>query len=188
MLWLTDRAPDVRTAALVLGRYPPDGRIYRLALRRVDLRRTNFYHGTLINVDLGDSNLADCYAADVRWQRCRFRNTDLRKMSLMGAALNESDFTGAYLQEANLEGATLRQANLSRASLRGANLRDADLRDANLNQADLSGADLSGAQLRRSGGQCPGRSSDELAHRLHPLSTQLRAAAGRIRRPHIFGR
>ena len=123
MLWLTGRAPDVRTAILALGRYPTDYRDYRLALRRVDLRRTNFYHGTLINVDLGDSNLAGCYAAGVHWEMCRFRNTDLRKTRLMLAKLDESDFTGAHLQAADLEGATLRNANLSNASLRGANLR-----------------------------------------------------------------
>ena len=43
MLWLTDRAPDVRTAVLALGRHPRDSRDQPLALRRVDLRRTNFY-------------------------------------------------------------------------------------------------------------------------------------------------
>jgi hypothetical protein len=68
MLWLTDRAPDVRTAVLVLGRHPHEEREHRLPLRRVDLRRTNFYHGTFIKVDLGDSNLAACAAAGVHWE------------------------------------------------------------------------------------------------------------------------
>ena len=152
MLWLTDRAPDVRTAILVLGRHPHDQNDQHLALRRVDLRRTNFYHGTLINVDLTDSNLAACYAAGVQWKMCRFRNTDLRKTRLNGAILDQSDFVwahlqGANLEGANLEGATLREADLSNACLYVANLRDADLRDANLTEADLRGADLSGARL-----------------------------------------
>jgi pentapeptide repeat protein len=147
MLWLTDRAPDVRTAVLVLGRYPHEQREHRLPLRRVDLRRTNFYHGTLIKVDLGDSNLAASAAAGVHWERCRFWNTDLRKTQLKGATLDHSEFNGAHLHGANLAGASLREANLSDASLRGANLRDADLRGANLTRADLSGADLSGARL-----------------------------------------
>lgn len=152
MLWLTDRAPDVRTALLVLGRYPRDHIDQRLALRRVDLRRTNFYRGTLINFDLADSNLAACWAADVHWESCRFRDTDLRKTVLIRAKLNRSNFPGAYLQEADLqeaslEGSVLLGADLSDASLRGANLRDADLRGSNLTRADLRGADLTGAHL-----------------------------------------
>ena len=147
MLWLTDRAADVRTVVLVLGRYPHEWREYRLPLRRVDLRRTNFYHGTLIKVDLGDSNLAASAAAGVRWESCRFWNTDLRKTQLKEAILDQSEFIGAHLQGANLPGASLREANLTDASMRGANLRDADLRGADLTRADLSGADLSGARL-----------------------------------------
>jgi len=137
MPWLTDRAPDVRSAVLVLGRYPHDEHDRRMALRRVDLRRTNFYAGTLINVDLAYSNLTACLAGGVHWELCRFFRTDLRKTELIGATLDRSDFAEAHLQEANLEGATLR----------GANLRDADLRDSNLNRADLRGADLTGAHL-----------------------------------------
>jgi hypothetical protein len=147
MLWLTDRAPDVRTAVLVLGRYPHERREHHLPLRRIDLRRTNFYGGTLINVDLTDSNLAACYAVGVRWERCKLSNVDLRKTRLKGAALDQSDFRRAHLQEADLTGASLRKADMSDASLRGANLRSADLRDAQLTGADLSGADLSGADL-----------------------------------------
>lgn len=147
MLWLTDRAPDVRTAVLVLGRHPRDPHDQRLALRRVDLRHTNFYHGTLINIDLADSNLAACYASEVHWELCRFSNADLRKTDLIRAVLDRSSFRGAHLQDAQLEGASLRGADLSNASLRGANLRNADLRDSNLTKADLSGADLSGARL-----------------------------------------
>lgn len=145
--WLTDRAPDVRTAVLVLGRYPRNEHDQRLAVRRVDLQRTNFYGGTLINVDLAYSNLAGGLAAGVHWEMCRFFRTDLRKTELIRAKLDRSDFTEAHLQEANLEGATLREANLSNASLCGANLRDADLRDSNLTQADLRNANLSGALL-----------------------------------------
>lgn len=147
MLWLTDRAPDVRTAVLALGRHPRDSRDQRLALRRVDLRRTNFYRGTLINVDFQDSNLAACWAAGVHWEMCRFANTDLRTTDLTQATLDRSDFTWAHMQEADLEGASLREANLSNTSMRGANLRDADLRKSNLTEADLSGTDLSGAHL-----------------------------------------
>jgi hypothetical protein len=93
MPWLTDRAPDVRTAVLVLGRYPHDHRHQRLALRRVDLRRTNFYQGSLINVDLAYSSLAACLAAGVHWELCRFFRTDLRKTELIGATLNGSATT-----------------------------------------------------------------------------------------------
>lgn len=147
MLWLTDRAPDVRTAVLVLGRQPRDQNDPRLTLRRVDLRRTNFYHGTLINVSLADSNLAACYAVGVRWELCSFFNTDLRKTRLAGAMLARSSFAKAHLQEADLEGAMLRGADLSGATLYEANLRKADLRGANLTRADLRGADLTGADL-----------------------------------------
>jgi len=147
MLWLTDRAPDVRTAVLVLGRYPHEQREHRLPLRRVDLRRTNFYYGTLIKVDLGDSNLAGSAAAGVHWEKCRFWNTDLRKTQFKGAILNQSEFIGAHLHGANLPGASLREADLTDASLRRANLRNADLRGAKLRRTDLRGADLSGARL-----------------------------------------
>src|ERR1700722_10115781 len=147
MLWLTDRAPDVRTAVLVLGRYPHEWREYRLPLRRVDLRRTNFYHGALIKVDLGASNLAGSAAVGVRWEKCRFWNTDLRKTQLREAILDQSEFIGAHLEGTNLPSASLRKADLTDESMRGVNLRDANLRDANLTRADLSGADLSGADL-----------------------------------------
>jgi hypothetical protein len=147
LLWLTDRAPDVRTAVRVLGRLPRDASDSRLSLRRVDLRRTNFYHGTLNWIDFGNSDLTASWAPGVRWQSCRFTNTDLRQTHLEGAKLDQSDFAGAHL-----EGATLQRASLKGASLRGAILRDTDLSDSNLAGADLRGvnlseADLSGAQL-----------------------------------------
>lgn len=145
--WLRDRLPDVQSAVVVLGRHTRDRRDFRLAVRRVDLRRTNFNRGTLINVDLSDANLASCWAGRVRWESCRFDNTDLRKSVLIHAILDRSDFTRAHLGEADLEGATLREANLSEASLRGTSLRNADLCDAKLTRADLRGADLTGARL-----------------------------------------
>jgi len=147
MLWLTDRAPDVRTAVLVLGRQPRDPDDLRLALRRVDLRRTNFYHGTFINISLADSNLASCYAVGVHWEKCSFFNTDLRKTRLTQAMLDRSDFRRAHLQDADLAEASMREVNLSETSLQGANLSGADLRDSNLTGADLRGSDLSGANL-----------------------------------------
>lgn len=52
MLWLTDRVPDVRTAVLVLGRHPHEEREHRLPLRRVDLRRTNFYDRNLVRIEV----------------------------------------------------------------------------------------------------------------------------------------
>jgi hypothetical protein len=39
---------------------------------------------------LGDSNLVACYAAGIRWERCRFVNTDRRKTRLPGAMLDRS--------------------------------------------------------------------------------------------------
>jgi pentapeptide repeat protein len=143
MPWLTDRKPDVRTAVLVLGRRTGIEHDQRLPLRRVDLRRTNFYRGTLINVDFRDSNLAACFAGGVQWQSCRLNNVDLRKTRLNGAGLDGSTFDGAHLQ-----GVELRGASLTNVSLRGANLTGADLRDTDLTNADLSGADLSGAKLK----------------------------------------
>jgi Pentapeptide repeats (8 copies) len=151
--WLTDRAPDVRTALRALGRLPHDAHDFPLALRRVDLRRTNFYYGTLIRIDFGDSNLAASWAPGVRWELCRLINTDLRQTRLSRATLDGSDFTKAHL-----EGATLEKASLVRACLRDANLRDADLTDSNLTGADLRGADLSGADL--SGAQMTGVQTD----------------------------
>jgi hypothetical protein len=147
MLWLTDRAPDVRAAVLVLGRFPRTQDDPRLAIRRVDLRRTNFYHSTLVNVDLRDSNLAGCYAATVSWQECVLNNTDLRMARLAQARLDRSRFKGAYLQDVDLEGATLQEADLSGASLYQAKLRGADLHGAILTGADLSYADLRDAIL-----------------------------------------
>ena len=125
----------VRSYASALLYSLPFLRKIRLPLRRVDLRRTNFYHATLIKVDLGDSNLAACATAGVRWERCRFYNTDLRKTHVEGATLNQSEFNGAHLQGANLAGASLREANLSDASLGGASLRNADLRGADLTRS-----------------------------------------------------
>jgi uncharacterized protein YjbI with pentapeptide repeats len=146
MLWLTDRAPDVRAAMLVLDRYLHEQREHRLPLRRIDLRRTNQLLPR--DPDQGGPHRLQPgrrHATGVRWEQCRFFNTDLRKTRLTGATLDQSEFNPAHLQEANLAGASLREANLSDASLRGANLRGADLRGAKLFRADLSGADLSGA-------------------------------------------
>jgi Pentapeptide repeats (8 copies) len=145
--WLRDRAPDVQAAMVVLGRRARGDREGTLVLIRVNLPRSYLSRGTLTEVDLGDSNLAGCHARYVRWERCAFSNTDLRKAILAGAVLDGSDFTHAHLDEVNLEGGSLRRANLSQSSLRSANLQNVDFSEANLSYADLRHADLTGARL-----------------------------------------
>jgi Pentapeptide repeats (8 copies) len=147
MPWLRDRAPDVQAVMVVLGRRVRGDREGTLVLIRVNLPRSYLSRGTLIEVDFGDSNLAGCHARYVRWERCAFSNTDLRKSILAGAVLDGSDFTHAHLDEVNLEGGSLRKANLSRSSLRCANLRNVDFSEADLSYADLRHADLTGARL-----------------------------------------
>lgn len=90
--------------------------------------------------------------------------TDLRRISLSGANLQNSsfervnlyyaDFKSSQLQNANLVGAILMQASLRdtiliAANLKGASLKDADLRWANLSEANLEEANLEDADLRR---------------------------------------
>ncbi|MET9329691.1 pentapeptide repeat-containing protein [Streptomyces cellulosae] len=67
---------------------------------------------------------------------------DLSGLHLVGAVLNQADFT-----EANLSEATLESANLSGATLTRANLHEADLVRADLSGATLDGANLSRAKL-----------------------------------------
>lgn len=97
------------------------------------------------------------------WERERerafnLRFTDLRRVRLRRAHLEDTLLTGVRLDAANLAEAHLQRAYLSGASLRRAFLRDvhlehavlsgAHLEDAVLLRAHLDGADLTGAHLQ----------------------------------------
>ncbi len=127
LAWLLNRAPDVQTAAGVLGRRLRSPDEPQLNLSRVDLRGA-FLH-------------------DARLSNAQFRHSNLARAHLPGAQLQNADLKDVDLREANLRGARLTGANLHEAHLQGADLRRADLRDANLQAADLAGANLTDAHV-----------------------------------------
>jgi len=71
------------------------------------------------------------------------------KETLVGADLDDVQWTGARLWETNLQQANLEYANLKEASLDDANLQQTSLYSANLQQANLGGANLQQASLDR---------------------------------------
>ena len=78
--------------------------------------------------------------------------SELERVDLRGAELNDLNLPKVCFAHANLAGAILRRANLSNATLlettlRGTNLSNADLREADLTRALLDGAILRGADL-----------------------------------------
>lgn len=87
-----------------------------------------------------------------RKQYLKDKIIDLRKISLVGVELqntnfSKADFGGTNLNNVNLSGANLNEANLSLTNLIGADLRGANLNEANLSFSNLIGADLSNAHL-----------------------------------------
>jgi hypothetical protein len=74
--------------------------------------------------------------------------SELERVDLRGAELNELNLPRACFAHANLDGAKLIKANLANATLLETTLRNTDLSGANLREADLTGAVLDGAILR----------------------------------------
>ena len=78
--------------------------------------------------------------------------SELERVDLRGAELNDLNLPKVCFAHANLDGAILRRAKLSNATLlettlRNTNLSNADLREADLTRARLDGAILRGADL-----------------------------------------
>ncbi|HYG12498.1 MAG TPA: pentapeptide repeat-containing protein, partial [Pyrinomonadaceae bacterium] len=94
-----------------------------------------------------------------------FSKTDLRKVKLDFAMMDEwvlkfahlegASLQGTYLRKAVLEGANLSNVNLTDATLDGANLKNADLRAANLVGTSLQDSDIEGADLTTAVGLAP---------------------------------
>jgi Pentapeptide repeats (8 copies) len=115
------------------------------------------YHWTIVEIlsafirEKSRSNRADSVGVDIQaalaviGRRKQYPNDkviDLRKISLVGVELqntnfSKADFSGTNLSNANLSGANLSEANLSLTHLIGA-----DLSNANLNGADLNNTHL----------------------------------------------
>jgi len=85
-------------------------------------------------------------------ERVDLRGAELNELNLSRTCFAHSNLEGASLLETKLVGATmsdtiLRYTDLTRADLRGANLTNADLTGAQLNGTVLLGANLTNAQL-----------------------------------------
>jgi hypothetical protein len=74
--------------------------------------------------------------------------SELERVDLLGAELNELNLPRVCFAHANLDDAKLVKANLANATLSETTLRNTDLSGANLREADLTGALLDGAILR----------------------------------------
>jgi hypothetical protein len=74
--------------------------------------------------------------------------SELERVDLRGAELNDLNLPKVCFARANLDGATLRRANLSNATLLETSLRDTDLSAADLRAADFTRAFLDGTILR----------------------------------------
>lgn len=117
-------------------------------------KRPVCFHNFTDAVYMNSQELLKKYAAGDR----DFSSSNLSKVTLHQAELNqanfvETDFSRASLTGVNLSHADLRGANFTGADLSDANLSEADLRDAYLGaailfRANLTGAKLNGANLR----------------------------------------
>jgi hypothetical protein len=74
--------------------------------------------------------------------------SELERVDLRGAELNELNLPRVCFAHANLDDAKLVKANLANATMSETTLRNTDLSGANLREADLTGALLDGAILR----------------------------------------
>lgn len=74
---------------------------------------------------------------------------DLHKCNLLGANMQNGQFSGALLFGSSLSGANLWQVNLEQADLQGAHLIKANLIGANLKRAIAEGADFSRSDMTR---------------------------------------
>jgi uncharacterized protein YjbI with pentapeptide repeats len=95
-------------------------------------------------INLGLTNLCK-----LRLHNAHLQNADLYKVSLQAANLYRANLKQTNLQSANLRQANLYRANLQQASLQAAQLQQAFLPEANLQQANLYHANLQQAELQR---------------------------------------
>jgi Pentapeptide repeats (8 copies) len=115
------------------------------------------YHWTIVEIlsafirEKSRSNSADSVGVDIQaaltviGRRKQYPNDkviDLRKISLVGVELQNTNFSKADFSSTNLSNANLSGANLSEANLSLTNLIGADLSNAHLNGADLKNTHL----------------------------------------------
>jgi Pentapeptide repeats (8 copies) len=115
------------------------------------------YHWTIVEIlsafirEKSRSNSADSVGVDIQaaltviGRRKQFPNDkviDLRKISLVGVELQNTNFSKADFSSTNLSNANLSGANLSEANLSLTNLIGADLSNTHLNGADLNNTHL----------------------------------------------
>lgn len=110
------------------------GRLTALGARAPDIQGAMTAIGTYGGLRQGHALL--------RLMRC-----DLRAADLIGACLDDVNFTAAHLEAAELQNAHLARATLTEACLSGADLTDADLSQADLRGADLSQSITTGIKL-----------------------------------------
>lgn len=154
---LTLPRDDIQVAITTIGRRngdqialeravkTPDGRGYRLDLRRTCLQQ----------VDLNNLNFSVAQLEDAKLQGADLMEAKLQRAYLIGAKLQRADLDwaelqGAYLDWAELQGAHLWEAKLQGADLRGAKLQGAYLRGTIIDaDTSLDPTSLKGAGLRR---------------------------------------
>jgi Pentapeptide repeats (8 copies) len=130
------------------------GGIYALEQIAIDSAK---YQWTIVEIlsafirEKSRSNSADSVGVDIQaaltviGRRKQYPNDkviDLRKISLVGVELQNTNFSKADFSSTNLRNANLSGANLSEANLSLTNLIGADLSNANLNGADLNNTHL----------------------------------------------
>jgi hypothetical protein len=96
----------------------------------------------LRGINLDGANLVGATLNDVDFSSSTMRGVNLAATTIMGAA-----FVGADLEAANLAGLEMAFSTLAGANLRGANLRGAEMGYVTVDDTDLTGADLTGAQI-----------------------------------------
>lgn len=109
---------------------------------------------TLDRINLGLTNLCK-----LRLHNAHLQEMDLYKVSLQSANLYRANLKQTNLQAANLQHANLYRANLQQATLQSAQLQQAFLPEANLQQANLYNANLQQAELQRANLQQAGLQS-----------------------------
>lgn len=130
--------PEVRAVAMVLRarRARWDPKEPRLNLSGIDFRNAPLQGVALRRADLRKSNFRGAYVSDA---------------DLSGARLNEATLWGASLQRSRLRGTALTGADLRYAHAERVCLRGAELDEVLWDSTELQGADLRGAKGVREG-------------------------------------
>jgi BTB/POZ domain-containing protein KCTD9 len=112
--------------------------LLKAKLESTDLREVLYDEHTKFPIGF-DAGAVGAYliAPHVSLQQVKLSKAILWDVNLLGANLEESDFT-----EASFRGAILKNANFQRANLKGANFGDANLEGAKLNHANIQGANF----------------------------------------------